>query len=95
MTGNEKTDRPNSAVSPKTHKKSSPNPDEGLKNDENFPERNSMNENDAQNSPYRGDDIIVPEKSENDARNENLSPKGGKYNLRPNLNPNYSGDFRY
>ena len=54
-----------------------------------------MNENDAQNSPNKGDDNIVPEKSENDARNENLSPRGGRYNLRPNPNPNYSEDFRY
>ena len=42
-----------------------------------------------------GDDIIVPEISENDARNESLSPRGGKYNLRPNPNPNYSEDYRY
>ena len=72
------------------------NTDERLKNDENFSERNSMDENkNAQNSPKRGDDIIVPEISENDARNESLSPRGGKYNLRPNPNPNYSEDFRY
>ena len=95
VTRNEKTDWPNPAVSPKTHKKSLPNPDEGLKNDKNFPERNSMNENDAQNSPNRGDDIVVPEISENDARNESLSPGEGKYKLRPNPNPNYSEDFRY
>ena len=67
----------------------------GPNDDENFPERNSSNESDAQNSPNRGDDIIVPEISENDARNESLSPRGGKYNLRPNPNPNYSEDFRY
>ena len=42
-----------------------------------------------------GDDIFVPEISENDARNENLSPRGGRYNLRYNPNPNYSEDFRY
>ena len=54
-----------------------------------------MNENDAQTSLKRGDDIIVPEISESDARNESLSPRGGKYNLRPNPNPNYSEDFRY
>ena len=54
-----------------------------------------MNENDAQKSPNRGDDIIVPEISENDTRNESLSPRGGIYNLRPNPNPNYSEDFRY
>ena len=72
-----------------------PNTDERLKNDEIPLERNLTNENDAQNSPKRGDDIIVPEISENDARNESLSPRGGKYNLRPNPNPNYSKDFRY
>ena len=69
--------------------------DEGPKNDENFSERNSTNENDAQNSPNRGDDIIVPEISQDDDRNENLSPRGGRYNLRPNPNPNYSEDFKY
>ena len=26
---------------------------------------------------------------------ENFSPRGRKYNLRPNPNPNYSEDFRY
>ena len=63
--------------------------DEELKNAENFSQRNPRNENDAQNSPNKGDDIIVPEISENDARNENLSPRGGRYNLRPNRpNPN-------
>ena len=95
VTENDKSDWPNSAVSPKNQEQSLPNTDERLKNDENFSERNSMNENDAQNSPKRGDDIIVPEISENDARNESLSPKGGKYNIRPNPNPNYSEDFRY
>ena len=72
-----------------------PNKDKRLENDKKFPERNLTNENDAHNSPNRGDDIMVPEISENDARNESLSPRGGKYNLRPNPNPNYSEDFRY
>ena len=79
----------------KNQDKSLPNTAEGLKNDEKIPKRNLMNENDAQRSPKKGDDIIVPEISENDARNESLSPRGGKYNLRPNPNPNYSEDFRY
>ena len=92
---NENPDWPNPAVPPKNQEKSLPNTAEGLKNDKNFPERNSINESDAQKSPKRGDDIIVPEISENDARNESLSPRGGKYNLRPNPNPNYSEDFRY
>ena len=92
---NEESDWPNPAVSPKSQKKSLPNTADRPENDEIFSERNSMNENDVQTSPKRGDDIIVPEISENDARNERLSPRGGKYNLRPNPNPNYSEDFRY
>ena len=92
---NSKSDWPNPAGYPKSQEKTLPNTDERPKNDEILSERNLMNENDAQNSPKRGDDIIVPEISENDARNESLSPRGGKYNLRPNPNPNYSEDFRY
>ena len=92
---NENPDWPNPAVSPKNQEKSVPNTAEGLKDDANFPERNLMNENDAQSSPIRGDDIFVPEISQNEEGNENLSPRAGKYNLRPNPTPNYSEDFRY
>ena len=95
VTENNKSDWPNPAVSPKNQEYSLPNTADGPENDEIFSERNSMNENDAQKSPRRGDDIIVPEISESDAGNESLSPRGGKYNLRPNPNPNYSEDFRY
>ena len=91
----DKSDWPNPAVSPKNQEKTLPNTDERPKNDEIPSERNLTNENDAQNSPKRGDDIIVHEISKSDARNESLSPKGGKYNLRPNPNPNYSEDYRY
>ena len=90
-TRNEESDWPN----PKNQEKTLPNTDESLEIDGKFSKRKSMNENDAQNSPNWGDDIIVPEISENDTRNESLSPRGGKYNLRPNPNPNYSEDFRY
>ena len=92
---NEESDWPNPAISPKNQEKSLPNTADRPENDEIFSERNSMDENDVQNSPKRGDDIIVPEISENDARNESLSTRGGKYNLRPNPNSNYSEDFRY
>ena len=94
-TTNEKFDWPNPAVSSKIREKSSPNTDKGLKNDDNFSKRTLVTGNDAQNSPNKGDDIIVPEISETDARNESLSPRGEKYNLRPNPDPNYSEDFRY
>ena len=76
-TRNEEFDWPNPAVPPKGRETSLPNSDEGQKNDENSSQRSSMKENDAQNSPKRGDDIIVPEISENDARNESLSPRRG------------------
>ena len=84
---NAKSDWPNPAFPPKTQGKSLPNSDEKLENDENVPERNPINENDAQKSPNRRDDIFVPGISENDARNGSQSPRGGKYNLRPNPNP--------
>ena len=89
------SDCPNPAISPKSQEKSLTNTADGPKNDEIFSERNSTNENNAQNSPKRGDDIIVPKISENRARNERLSSRGGKYNLTPNPNPNCSEDFRY
>ena len=94
-TSNGESDWPNPAVYQKNQEKSSPNTDKKLKNDENFSGRNLTNENDAQHSPHQEDDIIVPEISENDTRNESLSPRGGKYNPRPNPNLNYSEDFRY
>ena len=94
-TSNEESDWPNPAVYIENPEKLLPNTDERLKNDGKLSKRKSTNGNDAQSSPNRGDDIIVPEISENDAKNESLSPRGGKYNLRPNPNPNYSEDFRY
>ena len=45
-----------------------------------------------------GSDTIVPEvlESENDDMIvENESPRGGKYNLRPNPTPNYTDEYRY
>ena len=94
-TSNEKSNWPNPAVYPENPEKSFLNTDKRLKNNKKFPEKSLTNENDVQVSPNRVDDIIVPEISENDARNESLSPRGGKYNLRPNPTPNYSEDFRY
>ena len=92
---NEEPDWPNPAISPKNHEKSLLDTADSLKVKEVSPDENLTNEIDAQKSPRRGDDIIVPEISGNDDRNESLSPRGGKYNLRPNPNPNYSKDFRY
>ena len=60
------------------------------------------NENDVtnelksdENVPKRGADITVPGISENENSEENLSPRGGKYILRPNPNPNFSDEYRY
>ena len=46
-------------------------------------------------APNRGAGITVPGISENERNQENSSPRGGKYNLRPNLNPNFSDEYRY
>ena len=43
----------------------------------------------------RGADIIVPGILENERNEENPSPRGGKYNLRPNPNPNFTNKYRY
>ena len=92
---NENPDWPNSDVYHKNQGKASPDSSDRQENDDNFLEGNSSNENDAQDSPKRGDDIIVPEQSPSNNRNESLSPRGGKYYLRPNPSTNYSEDFRY
>ena len=44
-----------------------------------------------------GSDTTVPEVSddENDMIVENESPRGGKYNLRPNPTPNFTEEYRY
>ena len=46
----------------------------------------------------RGKDIIVPDSSDNEGDEmvvENESPRGGKYNLRPNPTPNFTDEYRY
>ena len=44
-----------------------------------------------------GSDTIVPEvlDDEDDMIVENESPRGGKYNLRPNPTPNFTDEYRY
>ena len=56
-------------------------------------------------SSSRGGDTTVPgvsncpeqntENNDCDVTEENVSPRGKRYNLRPNPNPNFSEDFRY
>ena len=63
----------------------------------------SLNENNDStgNSPNKGEDNSVPEMSdnvnnaENEKENEAFSPRGGKYNLRPNPKRNYTDEYRY
>ena len=50
---------------------------------------------DAENVSNRGADITVHGISENGNSDENLSPRGGKYNLRPNPTPNFTDEYRY
>ena len=58
--------------------------------------KENEDKNHSQNS---GGEITVPGISNegvNDANdaNKNTSPRGGKYNLRPNPNPNYTEEYR-
>ena len=60
------------------------------------------NENDVTNdlesekiASKGGVDITVPGISENERNEENPSPRGVKYNLRPNPNPNFTDEYRY
>ena len=50
---------------------------------------------DTENVSNTGADITVPGISENGYSNENSSPRGGKYNLRPNPAPNFTDEYRY
>ena len=50
---------------------------------------------DTENVSNTGADITVPGISERGNSNENSSPRGGKYNLRPNPTPNFTDKYRY
>ena len=50
---------------------------------------------DTENVSNTGAYITVPGISENGNSNENSSPRGGKYNLRPNPTPNFTDEYRY
>ena len=50
---------------------------------------------DAGNVSNRGADITVPGTSEKENSEENSSPRGGRYNIRPNPNPNFTEEYRY
>ena len=64
-------------------------------------ENTSKSPSEAGNSDFlnsRGKDIIVPDLSDNESDDmvvENESPRGGKYNLRPNPTPNFTDEYRY
>ena len=64
--------------------------------------RGTANQNDVTNdlenaeiASKGGVDITVPGISENGKNEENSSPRGGKYNLRPNPTPNFTDEYRY
>ena len=75
-------------------------PNENDATDGNDRNSNFERKDDKTDSKNQGGDITVPGTSnedENDAvdANKNTSPRGGKYNLRSNPNPNYSEEYRY
>ena len=64
--------------------------------------RGTENQNDVTNdlenaeiASERGVDITVPGISGKGKNEENSSPRGGKYNLRPNPTPNFTDEYRY
>ena len=69
--------------------------------DSEIDENTSKSSSEAGNSDLlnsRGKDIIVPDLSDNETDEmvvENESPRGGKYNLRPNPTPNFTDEYRY
>ena len=87
------TGRPRTATSRNSH------------NGGNTPPSSEKNVNDVtnelegeKNSLNEGDDITVPgisNEKANEKTDENSSPRGGKYNLRPNPNPNFTDEYRY
>ena len=87
------TGRPRTATSRNSH------------NGGNTPPSSEKNVNDVtnelegeKNSLKEGDDITVPGISNgktNEKIDENSSPRGGKYNLGPNPNPNFTDEYRY
>ena len=50
---------------------------------------------DTENVSNTGADITVPGISKNGNSDENSSPRGGRYNLRPNPTPNFTDEYRY
>ena len=50
---------------------------------------------DAGNVSNRGADFTVPGISEKENSEEHFSPRGRRYNLRPNPNPNFTDEYRY
>ena len=50
---------------------------------------------DAGNVSNRGADITVPGISEKENSEENSNPRGRRYNLQPNPNPNFTDEYRY
>ena len=57
-----------------------------------------LNNHHEEQKPSGGSDTIVPEvldDENDDVIVDNESPRGGKYNLRPNPNPNFTDEYRY
>ena len=91
---NSDAEKPSRADSP-----NGPNAANSPPNSENN-DNDGLNENEEDtNVSNRGGDITVPGKSEDEKANENsdehASPRGGKYNLRPNHNPNFTDEYKY
>ena len=68
-----------------------------ISNENDVTENENMR-NDSENTEFvsnGGADITVPRISHNEKTEENSSPRGGKYILRPNPFPNFTDEHRY
>ena len=60
--------------------------------------QDSYNDENSEFSTSGGSDTTVPDALNEEADDcvvENKSPRGGKYNLRPNPTPNFTDEYRY
>ena len=89
--------QPDRETTPTDHRSDSPN-----RNDDEEPTGTSWTDHEIERRDDQklsdGTDTIVPDVSDSESDKmivDNSSPRGGKYNLRPNPTPNFTDEYRY
>ena len=89
--------QPDRETTPTDHRSDSPN-----RNDDEEPTGTSWTDHEIDRRDDQklsdGTDTIVPDVSDSESDEmivDNSSPRGGKYNLRPNPTPNFTDEYRY